>query len=84
MKNEMLITFRSITFAQRGERILKRAGIGCTMQRTPRMLAERGCGYCLALRPGDALAAVELFRDQGLNFGKIYAKNGETVEERTL
>ncbi len=84
MKNEMLITFRSITFAQRGERILKKAGIDCTMQRTPRALAERGCGYCLALRPGEALAAVELFRNQELHFGKIYAKIGETVEERTL
>ncbi len=84
MKNDMLITFRSITFAQRGERILKKAGIGCTMQRTPRALAERGCGYCLALRPGDALAAVELLRDRELHFGKIYAQNGETVEERAL
>ncbi|MBP3478347.1 MAG: DUF3343 domain-containing protein, partial [Oscillospiraceae bacterium] len=38
------ITFRSVTFAQKAERALKRAGMDCTMQRTPRELSQRGCG----------------------------------------
>ena len=37
-----LITFRSITFAQKGESALKRAGITCTLLRTPRAMEERG------------------------------------------
>lgn len=84
MKNEMLITFRSITFAQRGERVLKRAGISCTMQRTPRVLAQRGCGYCLRIQARDAMTAVQIFREQELSYGKVYAVSGDRVEERTL
>ena len=30
------ITFRSVTYAQRGERVLSGSGIGSTLQRTPK------------------------------------------------
>ena len=52
-----IITFRSVTPAQRGEAILKREGINCTLQRTPRSMQEKGCGYLNAAEfaaPGDA------------------------------
>ncbi len=79
-----LITFRSVTFAQRGERVLQRMGIDCQIQRTPRALANRGCGYCLRIRSRDALAAVELLRGRGIDFGKVYAVNDGKMEEREL
>ena len=41
------ITFRSVTFAQRGEKVLKKEGIRCTLLRTPRWMEEQGCGYAL-------------------------------------
>ena len=44
------ITFRSVTPAQKGEGVLRRAGVDCTMQRTPRWMEEQGCGYSLRLR----------------------------------
>ena len=50
MKQDWLITFRSVTLAQKGERALKQAEIFCSLQRTPKMLSERGCGYCLRIR----------------------------------
>ena len=68
-----MITFRSITPAQRGQRILAAAGIACTLQRTPKKLAQQGCGYCLRLRSGDVTRAVEALREQGVNFSKVYA-----------
>lgn len=68
-----LITFRSITPAQRGQRILQAAGIGCTLQRTPKLLAQQGCGYCLRLRQGDVVRAVALLREQGVQLSKVYA-----------
>ena len=37
-----LITFRSVTPAQRGENLLRREGITCSLQRTPKVLAEQG------------------------------------------
>ena len=85
MKNEWLITFRSVTFAQRGERVLRSHGIPCTVQRTPKKLTERGCGYCLRLRGSDAIKAVELLRREKLNHEKVYAVNEDGItEERFL
>ena len=85
MKNNWLITFRSVTFAQKGERLLKQAGIGCMLQRTPKVLTERGCGYCLRLKMKDAMAAVELLREHEVNYGKIYALTESGVpQERVL
>ncbi len=85
MKNIWLITFRSVTFAQKGERQLKMAGITCTMQRTPKELSERGCGYCLRIPGRDAMAAVEILREKQVSFGKVYALTEDGIpEERML
>ena len=77
------ITFRSITAAQRGERLLQKNGIRCQISRTPRWMEEQGCGYCLRMRGTDALAAVHLLREQEVNYGKIYAiMDSGKIEER--
>ena len=47
---QYMITFRSVTYAQRGERSLTRRGIGCTVMRTPKWMEDQGCGYGLRLR----------------------------------
>jgi len=79
------ITFRSVTFAQRGEELMKRAGIDCSLQRTPKSWSHRGCGYSLRVRDSDALSAVTLLRDSGVSFGKLYAIGDDgKVEERLV
>lgn len=79
------ITFRSVTLAQRGERTLRRGGVDCILQRTPRWMEERGCGYCLRLRPADAVRAVQLLRGSGVAFSKVFSTNEKgTVEETAL
>jgi hypothetical protein len=83
MKTEF-ITFRSVTPAQRGQRVLQKAGFDVILQRTPRWMEERGCGYCLRLRPGDLLRAVELLRRENVAFSKVYATVGGDLEERML
>jgi len=83
MKTEF-ITFRSVTPAQRGQRVLQKAGVDVILQRTPRWMEERGCGYCLRLRPGDLLRAVELLRRENVAFSKVYATIGGSLEERML
>ena len=79
------ITFRSVTFAQRGENELKRAGISCTMQRTPRWMEEQGCGYSVRLRCQDIYTAVELLKRKQVPYRKVYlhGDNGE-LEETAL
>lgn len=85
MKNEWLITFRSVTFAQRGEKVLRSRDIQCVMQRTPKKLTERGCGYCLRIRDADAFRAVEILHREKLSYEKVYAVSGDGItEERIL
>lgn len=76
------ITFRSVTFAQRGESVLRQAGISGSVQRTPRWMEEQGCGYCLRLRSRELQAAAQILTQQQIPFRKVYQRreNG-TVEE---
>ena len=83
MKTEF-ITFRSVTPAQRGQRVLQKAGVDVILHRTPRFMEKRGCGYCLRLRPGDLHRAVELLRRENVAFSKVYATVGGNLEERML
>ncbi len=77
MKNDFLITFRSVTFAQRGEWLLKTRQIPCQLHRTPKLLSERGCGYCLRLRQRYGEAAAMVLKQSGVPFGKVYLLEAE-------
>ena len=82
---DCLITFRSVTPAQRGEGLLRRAGVYCTLQRTPRWMEEQGCGYSLRLRQSDAQTALRLMRENGIAFRKVYRyRDGAAPEEWTV
>ena len=67
-----LITFRSITPAQRGETLLRRGQISCTLKRTPGWLQDKGCGYSLRLSKESILGAVSLLRSAQIPFQKVY------------
>ena len=68
-----IITFRSVTPAQRAEEVLRRAGVDCTLQRTPKWMEEKGCGYSVRLQREDIMAAAVLLRQAGIGFRKAYA-----------
>lgn len=76
------ITFRSVTVAQRGERLLKSAGIDCILQRTPRWMEERGCGYCLRIRPMEVAESLRRLKEGAVPFSKVYTRrpNGAMEE----
>lgn len=79
------ITVRSVTFAQRGERVLTGKGIRCTVQRTPRWMEKQGCGYCLRVWTEDALQAAELLREAGVPIRKVYVQRPDgQLEELPL
>ena len=83
--NGCFITFRSVTHAQRGERILLGEGIGCRILRTPRWMEAQGCGYCIRLQRRDLERALPLLRSGGAPYRKIYRQNeGEEMTEVTL
>lgn len=82
---QCMITFRSVTPAQRGEGVLRRAGLDCALRRTPRRMEEQGCGYSLTLPCVQMSLAVELLRQQGISYRKVYTvgQNGK-LEETAL
>ncbi|MDD6967199.1 MAG: DUF3343 domain-containing protein [Candidatus Faecousia sp.] len=84
-RNVYLITFRSVTYAQRGERLLNRAGERCSLKRTPRWMEEQGCGYSLRLQTDNIERAVTLLRGEQLPMRKVYLRREDgSLEEITL
>lgn len=81
MKN-YFITFRSVTYAQRGEAVLRSAGIRCTLQRASRFMEERGCGYSLNLGQGDVYRGLEVLKAKQVPYRKVYFRreSGEMEE----
>lgn len=75
------ITFRSVTFAQKAERILKQAAMECQLLRTPKELSHRGCGYCLAMRPEQIVYAAKLLDAEKVEYGKLYFRNYQGAYE---
>ena len=79
------ITFRSVTFAQRGERLLTAEGIRCTLQRTPKWMEAQGCGYSLRVWTKDVGAVVALLRKAGVPLRRVYIQQGDgNLEEAAL
>lgn len=77
------ITFRSVTFAQRGQSVLDNSGIRCSLQRTPRFMEEQGCGYCLRLREADCSLSTGLLRSRQIPFRKCYRQAADGSYEET-
>lgn len=79
------ITFRSVTFAQRGEKLLVGKGYHCRMQRAPRWMESQGCGYALRIWGREIAPAVELLRQEGVPMRRVYAQTeGGQLEEVAL
>lgn len=80
-----LITFRSVTPAQKGEAVLRRAGYICNLQRTPRWMEAQGCGYSLRVRYEDVSSCVQLLRKGNISFRKVYLHKADgSTEEMDL
>ena len=76
------ITFRSVTFAQRAEKLLNSIEIHCSLQRTPRWMEAQGCGYALRLWAKEPSTAAELLRRNNIPMRRLYIqREGGTLEE---
>lgn len=77
-----LIMCRSLTYAQRGAKILERHAISAGVTRAPAGLSGNGCSYCVTVAYGRGIAAADILRREGLLQGKIYQQNTDgTVKE---
>ena len=77
------ITFRSVTFAQRGERLAREKGFRCSLLRTPRWMEERGCGYCLRFWTEDVGPVLNLLRQNQIPMRKVYIQGRDGQLEET-
>lgn len=78
------ITFRSVTFAQRGEKLLTKRGETCSLQRTPRWMESQGCGYALRLWTADVSGCLELLRSQKLPLRRVYIQGADGQLEEAI
>ena len=79
------ITFRSVTWAQKGEALLEGAGFRCSVQRTPRWMEAQGCGYALRLWVTEPEPAVRLLQEAGIPMRRLYRQRGDgQLEEMAL
>ena len=78
------ITFRSVTFAQRAEKLLQQKNIRVTLMRTPRWMEEQGCGYALKVWTNTVSEPVSLLRENRISLRKVYVQreDGELEEVR--
>ena len=83
---QYLLTFRSLTYAQQGSRVLERAGISGAVIRVPKELSARGCSYGVSLQERHIYTAAKALRKGGFQPEKVYLKkdDGELEEMHDL
>ncbi len=67
-------TFRSVTTAMRGSRILEAMGIQSLTVRTPKQL-QQGCGYSLRVRGDTVARAKQALKQAEIQYSSIYRKD---------
>ncbi|MBQ8797422.1 MAG: DUF3343 domain-containing protein [Oscillospiraceae bacterium] len=80
-----IITFRSVTPAQRGESVLRQTGFLCSLQRTPRWMEAQGCGYSIRINSDRIKDAIQVLQQRKIPFRKVYRTDEKgSAEEISL
>jgi len=72
---QYLIVARSVTYAQRMEKALDRAGIRSGVFRAPMELTDRGCAYAVRIGGGELSGALRAIYGAGMSPVKIVGVN---------
>ncbi|MDD3346302.1 DUF3343 domain-containing protein [Oscillibacter sp.] len=67
-----LILARSVTYAQRMQKALDRAGIRCQISRAPRDLTDLGCAYIVRVAVSDLTSALIALHGERLDPVQIF------------
>ena len=73
--NDNYFTFRSVTTAMRGSRILETMGIASLTVRTPKQLQQQGCGYSLRVRSNAVMRAKQALEQAEIQYSRIYSRD---------
>lgn len=71
---EVYLSFRSVTSAMEALRVLTGNGIHANLRRTPETIRSRGCGYSLAVPERKGEEAMNLLRQKGVSFEKVFRR----------
>lgn len=74
--DQYLIMCRSLTYAQRAERVLSQGGISSSVIKAPQNLLTGGCGYAVSLRHNFD-KAYNILNNSGLIKGKVFKRVDE-------
>lgn len=77
-----LITFRSVTWAQKAESLIRHLGYQCVLRRTSRWMEAQGCGYSLRVPVENVSECIRKLKENHILFQKVYRYNslGEPEE----
>ncbi len=76
-----LLTYRSLTYAQRAARVLERAGVTGALSRVPKDAAKRGCAYCVTVAPRHRDRALAVLRGAGLSPERVLLRHDDGTWE---
>lgn len=68
----ILIMFRSLTYAQRGARVLERFGISAAVTKAPMKTTDKGCSYCVRVSEAAQNRAFAILQDSGIAYGRVF------------
>ncbi len=63
---------RSITYAQRAQRILEQSGIGAYISKAPQGLTPEGCSYGVRVFRKNAFKAMDILKKAGIKTGRVF------------
>lgn len=72
-----LFMCKSLTYAQRSQKALERAGISANIIKSPSSLSTRGCGYSVSVSYARGSRAAEILKKSSLLQGKIYIQEAD-------
>lgn len=70
--NNCVIMCRSISYAQRGERILGRNSISSYIVKVPQQISDEGCSYGLRMHEKYKDKALIILKNAGVRTGKTF------------
>lgn len=75
--DRFVIMCRSISYAQRGERLLGRNNIGSYIVKAPQHITSEGCSYGLRVGEKNWDKALTVLKNAGIRVGKIFRINSD-------
>lgn len=79
-----LMIARSVTYAQRMQRILAREGIRTTIYRAPRELTDLGCAYAIRIAVSDFEQALLILRREAFYPVRVFWHQNGISREVTI